>query len=155
MKPIYQTKFGKPDGNCFPAAVASILELRLEDVPNCRHENDPEDWDADFQRWLTVQGFFYQETVVRGDPEQKRKIQGHWGYHTIIGRSPTGLFHAVVGFEGKCVHDPHRGWNGELEEPLSYGFFVPLNPAALIIVPEREPFEPPFEDVIVRQKIRI
>lgn len=32
MTPVYQTRYGVPDGNCMAACVASILDQRLEDV---------------------------------------------------------------------------------------------------------------------------
>ena len=36
---VKQTKFGKGEGNCFPACLASVLELSLEEVPEIRGEN--------------------------------------------------------------------------------------------------------------------
>ena len=51
MKPVYQTIFGKTNGNCFAACIASILEMDLEDVPHfCRGDN-PE-WMFDLNEWL-------------------------------------------------------------------------------------------------------
>src|ERR1051325_7265810 len=32
MTPVFQTKFDPPDGNCFAACVASLLDRKLEDV---------------------------------------------------------------------------------------------------------------------------
>ena len=32
MTPVYQTKHGPPDGNCFAACVASLLDRNIEDV---------------------------------------------------------------------------------------------------------------------------
>ncbi len=32
MTPVYQTRSGAPDGNCFAACVASILERKIEEV---------------------------------------------------------------------------------------------------------------------------
>ena len=34
MKPVDQTRFGCPGGNCYQAVIASILELDLEEVPD-------------------------------------------------------------------------------------------------------------------------
>ena len=34
MMRVLQTKFGEAEGNCFPACVASVLELPLETIPN-------------------------------------------------------------------------------------------------------------------------
>lgn len=51
LKPVYQTIFGKTNGNCFAACIASILEMDLEDVPHfCRGDN-PE-WMFDLNEWL-------------------------------------------------------------------------------------------------------
>src|SRR6266498_3643126 len=32
MTPVYQTRHGPPDGNCFAACVASLLDRRIEEV---------------------------------------------------------------------------------------------------------------------------
>jgi hypothetical protein len=34
MKPVFQTRYGEGRGNCFQAALASILDLELEEVPD-------------------------------------------------------------------------------------------------------------------------
>lgn len=34
MKPVNQTQFKPPDGDCLSACIASILELPLNKVPN-------------------------------------------------------------------------------------------------------------------------
>lgn len=34
MKPVDQTQFGWPHGNCFMACVASIMEVGLDDLPD-------------------------------------------------------------------------------------------------------------------------
>ncbi len=33
MKPVDQTTFGHPGGNCFSACVASLLEMSVDQVP--------------------------------------------------------------------------------------------------------------------------
>lgn len=45
MKPVDQTTFGFPGGNCFSACIASLLEMPLDDVPYFMHG----DWYDAFQ----------------------------------------------------------------------------------------------------------
>ena len=129
MRPVDQTRFGAPDGNCMEACVASILELELGGVPDLAVSGD--DWHdtlADF--------------LARFDLEplelDARKTRGIWvptGFHIISGKSPRGNFlHAVVGLGGKMVHDPHPNREGLAKEEQWIVFVVrflsdTLNPA--------------------------
>ena len=51
VKPVYQTQFGMPNGNCFAACVASILELKIEDIPNFCAIGD-ENWLQLASNWM-------------------------------------------------------------------------------------------------------
>ena len=108
MKPVDQTICGL-GGNCFAACVASILELKIDQVPNfCECEDT---WFADFSRWVARRG--YTPLFVKADAVRCRYIDicplltaGH--YLIVSGLSPRGDFmHAVVEHRGAVVHDPH------------------------------------------------
>jgi len=103
MKAVFQTKFGKPHGNCLQACVATVLELELETVPNFV---DFEDWRGELQAFLARYGFW---AVWLADGPTPR------GYHLIEGIGPRGLCHAVVGHNGEIVHDPHPDGGGIVE----------------------------------------
>lgn len=103
MKRVYQTKFGD-EGNCLQAALASILEVDLADVPNL----------ADSPFWLEAIRFFaedhnYVMSVFPDDPPLRPNT-----YYVEWGLSPRGNQHAVVGYNSEIVHDPHPDGGGLL-----------------------------------------
>lgn len=122
MKPIDQTKFGSPDGNCFAAAIASVLEVKLEDIP---------DFDGLHQviginQWLKQFGLQF--------------VWVPWATHTghaksfmlASGVSPRGLKHSVVcSNSGDIVHDPHPSRDG-IAEPEMCGIFLSVAPESII-----------------------
>ncbi len=78
------------------AVLASILET---DIPEFGMNVSDEEYDNNMRRWLENKGYSYSETSSAGKPPRD--------YHIIIGTSPRGGLHAVVGKNGKIVHDPH------------------------------------------------
>jgi hypothetical protein len=95
MKPVYQSKTGK-NGRCFSACLASILELPEQDVPSFLEGNQT----AAADKWLAKRGMAYHQYDSKGAPAPI-------GWHIITGTSPRGGQHAVVGRDGRIVHDPH------------------------------------------------
>jgi len=90
------------------ASLASILEINIEDVPdlgasevssNIRHLP----WQHILNNWLKEK-YNLQYIEMTTDWAWTRDI----GYHIISGASPRleGLNHAVVGLNGKMIHDP-------------------------------------------------
>jgi len=95
MRPNVQSRIGNR-GTCFRAALASILNLREADVPDFKAANQ----DPGVDRFLRPLGLQYEERPI---DLNDRPV----GYHTILGISPRGGYHAVVGYKGNFVHDPH------------------------------------------------
>lgn len=112
MKPVTQTRVGSPNGNCFAAAIASIMERPLTEFDGA-HEDTVD-------QYLRPYGYKYVELPSNGDSPL--------GYHIISGTSPRGGEHAVVGYNGKTVHDPHPqdGTGRGLVSISGYGALVPL-----------------------------
>lgn len=111
MIPHTQTIFyegpDKPNrGNCWQTAIASVLDLQLEDVPHFIEIDDLHGvdwWDYSID-WAWFRGY---ELV---DPE--RHIYTN-EYYLASGPSPRGNFwHVVVCKNGKMVHDPHPSQAG-------------------------------------------
>lgn len=113
MKPVVQTRFGRPGGNCWAASIASILELPLEAV----------DWSPDMtpdEIEPPPGGCVSQEWI---DRQQRKLIElGYWmvrqpwapnltlpaGVHYLaLGITDTGVGHVCVYLEGAIVHDPN------------------------------------------------
>ena len=85
------------DGNCLSAAVASILEMSIEDIPDFREGAGL--WFFRWQEWLQKRG---QRFVIYD------KFTPPRGYSIGEVMSPTmeGEKHSVVCFDGKVVYDP-------------------------------------------------
>ena len=130
MKPVYQTKFAGIDapvgkrGNCWQAAVASILELPLEKVPDIQTYDDDMVWFDKFREWLEQYGLGAIGLATGGNITLQ-------GYHLIECKSTTlknGELHVVVGLNGEVVHDPSPNAT-TLGEVVDYIIFTPLDPA--------------------------
>lgn len=108
MKPVRQTLFGNKVGNCYPAALASVLEVPLETVPNFCEGDDPY-WTERCQEWLSQH---FGLTLLRYYAKEGRPAQavydaavGTWCM--LSGPSPRGNFdHTVVGQVQKAPDDP-------------------------------------------------
>lgn len=97
MIPVLQTHHGGPGaeipGNCMQAAIASLLELTLDDVPHfVQHHADP--W-ASFKTWCARRGL--QVVEVAGDTS---------GDLLTFGPTRRGIHHWVIYRDGKLLHDP-------------------------------------------------
>lgn len=89
-------------GNCVQAALASLLGLRLTEVPNFVFEHGGQ-WFGAFRAWLDSRGF----DVMRVDPRCT-----FTGYYLVVGESPRGTIHMVVYRDGVLHHDPHPSDGG-------------------------------------------
>jgi len=123
MRPVVQSRTGKV-GNCFAASLASVLNLPLRSVPDFKRANlDPE-----VNRWLGKNyGLQYKELPIT-DPAPL-------GYHFILGLSPRGGQHCVVGYNGKLAHDPHpMDGTGRGVKPEEWGVLVPVSKARDVLL---------------------
>ncbi len=120
MKPIDQTRFGNPDGNCFNACIASILEIPLEDVPEYIAEAG--NYYPKYNKWL--EQYNLEILWMRFGHDVPN------GYAILCGKSDRGLDHAVVTFKGEIVHDPHPSKVGLIEGTgTNWDIFVMLDPS--------------------------
>lgn len=113
MKPIDQTIVDPGKGNCLQAAIASLLDLNLEDVPS--FIDAKEKWHQLLWSFMESQGFddMSWEYPVSENPSllERMKFDGGWdGY--FVGSVPSQTFpnctHAViVDVNLNIVHDPN------------------------------------------------
>jgi hypothetical protein len=121
MTRVYQTR-GGAEGNCWPAALASILDLTLEETDHCCFSN--EDAFERSQAFLAQRGLFYLEIVLDGAKVFRFSLIPDGAL--VIGCDASGeLEHAVIlrcdhgrpGQRGKdannemsfyVIHDPAR-----------------------------------------------
>jgi hypothetical protein len=111
-----------PEGDCFAACVASILEVGLGEVPSF---NEPiEDlWWQKFQAWLTARGW---AAVMYDRPISDLRLC--WGI--AGGDTSRGIKHAVIFRDGVVEHDPHPSREG-LTKFDDYTYLVAIDPARL------------------------
>lgn len=119
MKPVDQTRVGS-EGDCYAACIASLLELPLADVPNfCA---DSSNWLEHADKWLREE---HEYTLLGFRPRGEGAFYCIPAmYHIMAGKSPRGVDHAVVAFQGKMVHDPHPTRAG-LMAVDEYEYLVP------------------------------
>ena len=131
MKPVFQTLYGKPNGNCFQACVASLLEVTLDDLPHfCRDFGT--NWMAETNRWLNDH---YGVCLLSAPYDELTKwwvgMQGAWCI--LNGKNPLGIQHSVVG-QVRCdeagwqdlvvVHNPNDNPDRHIVKVASVDFLI-------------------------------
>ena len=123
MKPVYQTKTGPKEGNCFAAAIASILEISIDAIPDILEDTTF----AILNTYLKTRDLQYFEVTIK-----ENETFSLPGYYIIVGRSPRSYWvdHCLVGYKGKAVHDPLKDGDCKLAKgkELRYGIFITLKP---------------------------
>lgn len=120
MSPVKQTIFSDKEkgvhGNCMQAAVASILELPLCDVPNFAEAKN---------FWGAVRRFFRQHNLQMMHLSVDSVVPG---YYMVTGRSPrfADVLHQTIYHSGKLAHDPHPDNTG-VTEITNVEILVPID----------------------------
>lgn len=135
MKPVMQTMFGGCDapreqlGNCYPACVASVLDIALEDVPHF-YQLHYRDNEAALDEALR---FFRARDLVVVTFEWGSWARRYFHGTVVIfgGKSPRGEYdHAIVGRitrDGwELLHYPHPSSDGIVGEPRNFDMIFPL-----------------------------
>ena len=126
MSGVDQTAFFDPatprSGNCTEAAVATLLGLRLDQVPKFADAGpDVSDfWDA-FENFLTAQGFYLMRCEGNFVPDC---------LYLASGPSSRGCQHMVVMRGGKLYHDPHPSREG-ITAVDHVWLTIPIDPRSL------------------------
>lgn len=108
---IHDPKNGK-NGDCWRAAIASVLELSINEVPHFGDMEYIEGIKAEL-RFLMKYGFsLYRIYMPAG--EYPKLTEDECPYYFIVGASPRdkNITHQVVGYKGKIIHDPHPDKTG-------------------------------------------
>lgn len=140
MIPVDQVRTGNPQGQCTEAAVASLLEVSLGDVPDL-WEGQSADEERPPRRWVELLGLilshgcqFVRYHVSRTplndfdldalDLHREARFVAR-GFHLLGGKNPDGFDHMVVAKDGVVVHDPNPSRNSivVVEEVV---VFIPL-----------------------------
>lgn len=131
MIPVTQTKLHDPprqNGNCLAAALASILELPIEAIPEFEDMKKSEWWD-ELKSWLKIRGMY----IINFDGENIQFLLDNFDMYFIVsGTSPRGdCNHSVIYKGNKMVHDPHPSGNG-VTEIKEVDVIVPVDPSNII-----------------------
>lgn len=145
MKPVDQTRFGYPEGNCLMACVASVLEVPLELLPDLweREKAGDDDWWMILRTALAEHGweaiYLHPEYVSATNESRTSADLAPQGYALAGGPSPRestvnedgeNAGHVVVAEDGQIVHDPH---------PSRDGLGGPVRDWIVLIPPRRTP----------------
>jgi hypothetical protein len=120
-----------PEGNCWTACVASILDLRLEQLVYLQgaYRNAAVKWMRD-DEWTWAGVFphlhrlgFTLSWILLDDPRfPSARPQG---YSIASGEGPQEIGHSCVALDGEIVHDPHPEGSG-LVRIEQYELLVPI-----------------------------
>lgn len=115
-------------GDCHRAALASILELDLHDVPHFMHGLGPKDGDT-FNRlqeeFLNSIGLDCVVFPCAGELEDVLKACGAWNPKRLFllgGSAAPNVGHTVVASPTGIIHDPHPR-NLGVTGPMEDGFY--------------------------------
>ena len=123
MIPVYQSLPDPVSGDCLSACLASLLELRLEDVPRFfgAHKTDV-CWYLRLDEWLAARGLRLFVCLIEPDELDRKYLVGQtvedenivWptGLCIMMGTSPRNTKHAVIGHAGTLIHDPYPSGGG-------------------------------------------
>lgn len=133
MTPVTQTIMETEwtRGNCMSAAVATILDKRIDEVPHFAVFG--ENWFTALILYMRDMGYEYHGMPAAKDITNRKYNKGINGYLLAFGVSPRGFQHLTVYKGSKMVHDPHpsragielQGFYrfepfGEVREPLNW-----------------------------------
>lgn len=99
-------------GNCLQAAVASLFDLELDQVPHFVREPGSGDWLGRLCAWAIGRRMF-----VRYRPTVDGVVRG-----IACGQTERGTYHANVVKDGRVVWDPHPSRAGLLSVGAVYEF---------------------------------
>jgi len=133
MKKLKQTILHKKFGNCFSTCIASLFDLKIEDVPNfCAHD----DWWKKLQDWLRPQNLAFIELPTNKGVMPPLPILQDGMLCLAVGTGPRGCLHAVIiKYKTDGVkhwfdleHDPHPSDAGIFTTDF-IGWFIVVDPS--------------------------
>lgn len=131
MRPVFQDKFGYPTGNCFNAAVASVLEL--DAIPDIDPTLPAGEWREAWGNFFTARRLKWESVTV--EPEASN---WDWWPDDVFAIANVavapGIGHSVVFHNGWAVHDvapgsPFLSLSRQQQREyriLSWAWFAPL-----------------------------
>lgn len=122
MIPVMQDKFGY-GGNCMSAAIASMLNKTLDQVPYFAEGLTDQTKDEENAKIFFNRIKEYLEKLgcellwyPLDQKDFKEKIIDAGSYYLVSGKSPRGYSHVVIYRNGELAHDPHPEGGGVIPE---------------------------------------
>lgn len=123
MTPVDQTLIHDYKGDCFRACMASVLDLKIEDVPNfASGTTSTDDFWIEVRAWLDKMNLTMIAITIEKAETLDRMYFEYNHYVILTGVSPrlrpdgSPKYHAVVGrtkgYGIEIVHDPHPDRTG-------------------------------------------
>lgn len=110
-------KHGENNGDCFRTCIACLLDKSPEEVPHFFDKSNDKPYEI-LRTWLRNQGL--EIAFVPIWDTDVLQITAPDIYYILCGRSSDGENHAVIGCNGKIVHDP--SWvDVGISQPLDNG----------------------------------
>lgn len=115
MTPVDQAIVDKGDGDCFRAAVASVLDMTLEQVPHFIRFGQI--WHTVYRKFMRMFGWEYAGTCdIRADRGllEEDSINGYF-IVSVPSATYDDVMHSVIcDADGLIVHDPNPNklWKG-------------------------------------------
>lgn len=131
MKPVRQRIRHEPQmgrhGDCHRAAVASLLELDIAQVPHFADgAPDPVEFQARVEAWLRRRNLTTISVPFTGTMQAVVAALASCApeaYWLLSGRRLDGTMHVVVGHGGAVRHDPAVDWPGAVLNPCPDGCY--------------------------------
>ncbi|EFF82148.1 hypothetical protein HMP0015_2430 [Acinetobacter haemolyticus ATCC 19194] len=137
MKKVMQTVTGF-GGNCEGATLATLLRMKIEDIPSFWEGIDitkpPSDeggviYQKNLNKFLAKHGYksisLGWEEPTEESVQWVEEISKQIGVkHLVAGMSPRGYMHSVIYEQGKLWHDPHPEGGGVI--PCQIQFLMPI-----------------------------
>ncbi len=124
MRRVDQTLFGVGVGNCWPACLATITGIPLENIPNFCQLYAEDRWYLKAVEWLRPLGLAPWSTLIDEGKDVPSWISNQFAEIPWIatGRTPRGN-HSCVYIGGHLYHDPNPCRAG-LDDIIDGTFFL-------------------------------
>ena len=130
MRPQKQRFNHRPEqgeyGDCYRTALASLLDLDRDIVPNFgEHYDDTGAFFRCVETWLNARGLHLVEIPYKAslaDLLAAQQATNPRAYYLLSGMSDRGLNHSVIACGGGMIFDPHPDDTG-LVGPCNDGYF--------------------------------
>lgn len=123
MKKVYQSRIEKKHGTCMQAAIASLFEIFIEDVPNFIELGD--EWFYNLKKFYKDRGYKHCCFNPNGNIDLTKQVlkidegvNGYWFASVPSINLGEGVTHAVIIDENmNVVHDPNPNNYGHVYSP--------------------------------------